>query len=410
MFLALFALLSVTSHAKVYSWQDCVNEATRANAELHSALRERESTRALQSAAAGGYFPEISASAGTGQGVESGDWSRDYTTSLNLKQNLFSGFGTTGKYRQAVFNTQAADAALQLAKAKLSFELKSAFQGLYYSKRYYTLAQDIVRRRRENLRLVELRYESGRENKGSVLLAKAYFDQATLDELTALHNIDVAKAQLAKAIGLDDPDDLEISGDGVPMNDIPTQDPSLKHLALKTPEHLQAVAEASAAQQAVKSSRSVFFPSLDLTASIGDHGDDWYPEHEHWSVGMTLTLPLFNGFKDSSNYRSSAALSGAAESNRQTADRAALAKLKDAHHTYVESVTKLKVDQSFREAAVVRAEIARNKYNSGLLTFDNWDTIETDLVGREKNYLQSVQNRVVNEAAWEQAQGKGVIP
>ncbi|MGZ3696004.1 MAG: TolC family protein, partial [Bdellovibrionota bacterium] len=67
------------------------------------------------------------------------------------------------------------------------------------------------------------------------------------------------------------------------------------------------------------------------------------------------------------------------------------------------------VDQGFRDAATVRAEIARTKYNNGLQTFEDWDTIENDLITRQKAYLQSKRARVTAEAAWEQAQGIGVL-
>jgi outer membrane protein TolC len=87
-----------------------------------------------------------------------------------------------------------------------------------------------------------------------------------------------------------------------------------------------------------------------------------------------------------------------------------LVRLKQAWAGYVESEEKLKVDQAFLEAAVLRAEIARSRYNNGLMSFEDWDRIENDLIQRQKTVLQSQRDRVTAEAAWEQAQGKGVIP
>jgi outer membrane protein len=84
--------------------------------------------------------------------------------------------------------------------------------------------------------------------------------------------------------------------------------------------------------------------------------------------------------------------------------------LKQTYASYAESAEKLKVDQAFLDAAFTRAEIARSKYNNGLMSFEDWDRLESDLIQRQKNFLQSQRDRVVAEAAWEQAQGKGVIP
>ena len=90
--------------------------------------------------------------------------------------------------------------------------------------------------------------------------------------------------------------------------------------------------------------------------------------------------------------------------------RTGLIKLKQAHAAFIEAHQKMEVDRAFSEATLAREKIARAKYNNGLLTFDNWDIIENDLINRQKASLQSQRDRVIAEAAWEQAQGKGVIP
>jgi outer membrane protein TolC len=91
-------------------------------------------------------------------------------------------------------------------------------------------------------------------------------------------------------------------------------------------------------------------------------------------------------------------------------DRQTLPKLKQMYRAFVESLEKLKVDRDFLEAASVRAEIARSKYNNGLLSFEDWDIIENDLITKQKTYLQSERDVILAEAAWQQTRGKGIIP
>jgi outer membrane protein TolC len=68
------------------------------------------------------------------------------------------------------------------------------------------------------------------------------------------------------------------------------------------------------------------------------------------------------------------------------------------------------VDEDFLKAANARAEIARSKYSNGLMSFEDWDIIENDLINRQKAVLQSRRDRVTAEAAWEQVLGNGAIP
>jgi outer membrane protein TolC len=198
--------------------------------------------------------------------------------------------------------------------------------------------------------------------------------------------------------------------DDIPLSDPPEMRPDFPAIADETPDLRTAEAQERSARAEIRSSRSYFFPRLDLGGAAGRTGDSFFPEDNHWSVGVTLTVPLFDGGRDW--YGSKGAVSSweASLQNRLSVRRQLLSKLEQLFHAYVEAIAKLRVDQSFRDAAVLRAEVARRKYNNGLLSFDDWDVIENDLIARQRSSLLSERDRVIAEAAWEQGQGKGVIP
>jgi outer membrane protein TolC len=172
---------------------------------------------------------------------------------------------------------------------------------------------------------------------------------------------------------------------------------------------MTAIGQEDSAKASVTVAASNFYPSLNLTGTVGKFGPEFYPDQDRWSLGVTLSLPIFTGGRDYYGYKSAVSSRAAATYNIPKVRKDTLDKLKQAFVAFVEAVEKLKVDTSFKYAAQVRAEIARKKYNNGLLTFEDWDIIENDLITREKTYLQSRRDRGLSEASWEQAQGKGVI-
>lgn len=261
--------------------------------------------------------------------------------------------------------------------------------------------------------MVRLRYESGRENKGSALLSGANLNQARYDLIVAENTRRSAKAALAAVLALDlpeaDPEAVEFVGN------VPTQPPgtvpSFLDLLPTVPEHLRAVASQEAAEFNTVVARGAFFPIVDLTASIGRNSLlDFSPDTRAWSLGFRITVPLFNGLSNFGSLRNAASNQRAATFSRFSIDRGQITQLVQTYNRYVEATTKLKVDQSFRDAALVRADIGRRKYNNGLLSFEDWDVIENDLINRQRTYLQSKRDRVVAEAAWERAQGRSVFP
>ncbi len=399
----------------VYSWQSCIDMARQNNADVIAATENYKATKSNERAARQPFMPEVSVSMGGSRGDENIDGNpattpgEGYNVFAEAKQNLFSGFKDYANLKQAKYNTAAVDANLRIIKARISFELKSSYQSLMYAKEFNKLTQDIIHRRQDNMRLVELRWENGRENKGSLLLARTYYKQAEYDDLVARNSQYSSRANLARALGIDEAEDFDIVGE------IPTSTPpprtNMRELATTTPEHQQVVAQAEAADYGLMSTRSTFYPSLDIYANVKKQDTHLFPERqENWSVGFNVSFPLFRGFGDINRIRSASHTATQAYVNRVSVDRMLLAKVTNAYNNYVEAVARFELNHAFREATLVRAEIARNKYNNGLLSFEDWDVIESDLINRQKDYLSSLRDRTIAEAAWEQALGQGVIP
>ena len=399
--------LPVVAAAETLSWEACVTMTAQQNAALRAAYDNVRAAEHLARSAFGGYLPSVSASAGRTK-YDYSTSSSTYTASVTATQNLFAGFKDQAGVEQAEANKAAADAALRIARAQASFDLKSAFAALRYAQDSQKLADDIVRRREENLRLVELRFEGGRENKGSFFLSRASASQARYERLQAQHALWVAQESLARVLGKDEARTIDILGN-VPEAPPPAT-VALDTLLPRTPEYEQALAQEKAAEADVRIARSGLLPTLNLTGTAGRQGESWVPNDHRNSAGVSLTVPIYSGGKDYYATKGAAASLAAAQANRENTVRTLRTKLQQGYTGYVQAEEKRRVDLEFVEAAATRAEIARSKYNNGLLSFEDWDIIENDLISRQKAALVSQRDRITAEASWEQAQGAGAIP
>ena len=410
---SLLLLLAISSSlwaSEKMSWENCVREAMSANSELSAAKNSLQSLIYLEKGSRSGFLPAVYAT--TGVSYDSTSLPKSYSTSVEAKENLFSGFSDSAKMDQAKFSRLSAEATLDTAKAKVSYELKVAFMGLVYSQRYIKLTEDIIKRREANLRLVQLRFESGRENIGSLNLSKAYLAQSKYDHVQAINSLQIYQAQLAQVLGRDNYDDIEVEG-SVPTTKPQFEDTrqmNFKELASIIPDIKKASFDEQSALAGIDLSKSTFFPSLNLTQTVSRIGRESTNTSNTWSVGASITFPLFDGGKDYYSYKSSSEIYRGAKFTKKSVEESSITKLKDAYRTYVEGVMKLDVDQAFVVAAESRERIAKAQYNNGLTTFIDWDNIENDLINRQKSFLQTEKERVTAEAAWEQALGRGVIP
>ena len=393
-----------------FTWEGSVRQAAAVNPDLRVARDNLRAAEMDERGAGSGFLPTLS---GNATRLETSSNTTTTTTpdssaALTASQNLFAGFRDQASVAQARANRAVAEANLRTARARLSFDLKSAFAALRTAGDALVLSTDIVRRREQNLRLVELRYESGRENKGSLFLSQATLSQARFESLQAEQALRVAQAQFARVLGRDNPQTMRLTGE-VPIIAPPAQ-VDFAQAVKETPDQQRALAQVEAAKAGVDIASSTFWPSLDLSGTASRTGDDWQLDDRRNSVSLSLTVPIFSGGKDYYGVRSAGAKESAAEATREGLIRQLRAQLEQAYAGYVQAVAKLSVDEDFLKAASARAEIARSKYSNGLMSFEDWDIIENDLINRQKAVLQSRRDRVTAEAAWEQALGNGAIP
>lgn len=391
-------------------WSEGLKEVSKFNPEILLAKNLLQSSQFQEKAAKSGFLPKVAASAGTNYGTSSVNVQAVKTNSLALTavENLFSGYSDSLKLNQAQYTREGWEASLQSALAKASYDYKSAFMNLLYAQKYILLANDIIKRREANFKLVQLRFESGRENIGSLHLSKAYLAQAKYDYLIATNALSLAQSQLAKVLGRSEYEGLEVSGT-VPVTNPHANKLSFKDLVFTTPEYQRALTEEKISLAAIDSANANFYPGLNLSQSIGRANRDSGAWINTWSIGAEISFPLFDGGKDYYASKSSHELYRASVMSKRNIQDGGVVKLKDAYAKYIEAIAKLEVDQAFVEAGSFRERIAKEKYNNGLLTFDEWDIIENDLIARQKALVQAERERVVAEALWEQVQGKGVL-
>jgi outer membrane protein TolC len=404
-------LLPAFGGAETLSWEDCVALARSQNPAVLAAQKSVQASVFAERGSRSTYFPAINGTVSHGRSGRKTDTtdtnSQSYTLGLHASWNLFNGLADAARVDQAQAARLTAEETLREAKANASLELAQGFARLVHAQEYIKLADQIVKRREDNLSLVQLRFENGSENKGSLLLSQSNLSQAKLDALAARNALLTARAALAKAIGKDEREDFFVTG-SQPVTAPPAQ-PAFEEIAKQTPDYVRSLASEKTADAAVKIARAGFLPTLGMSGKRERSGPTSFSGTDSWEAGITLTIPLFNGGRDYYATKSAVESRESAVLTTENRLRDKVLTLSQSFATFVEAVEREKVDTGFAEASSTRAMIARQKYNNGLISFEDWDGIENDLINRQKNLIQSQRDRVTAEAAWQQAQGSSSI-
>ena len=390
--------------AAVLTWQEGIREAAQYNPDLTAARYSAAGARARYQGSYSPLLPQLSASASSGVSDSS---SESHSAGFSLKQNLFSGGRNRASINQTQAQWDAAEASVSAMKAQVGFELKSAFAQLLFVQELLALTEKIDRRREENVDLVKLRYEAGREHQGSYLRIKASAAQARFEVAQAGRAQRGAQREMGRGMGREAPDGISVGGEfGIrPLEPAP----DIGRAAQTTPAHREADAQAQAAGAGVGIAKSRYLPAVDAVGSAGLKSSKWPPDESAWSAGIALTFPFFPGGKTVFDVKEAKAEQARALANLRTVDDKTAAELESRFAALQDAVERVAVRREVLEAADLRSEIARAQYTTGLLSFQDWDLIENDLIDNQKTMLATLRDAVLAEAAWERALGKGPI-
>lgn len=393
------------------AWNEALTEATRNNPTLRAARESLEKARQLSNAGYKGFLPQVSANAGynrTNSGAIAGV-GEQYSMGVTATQNLFNGFRDYATVQQARAVRDSSEWSLQVQKLKLQRDLKAGFAQLLYSQDLQAFKQRVEKRRKDNADLVELRFEGGRENKGSLLRAKAQYHQAQFEVNETSRNRLANQRQFAQLLGRDTSDGLVVRGE--PTTKAPSASaPDFKSLVAKHPSFLQSDADKSAAEAAVTNAVGDFLPTFALSGTVSRVGADFPPKSDRWSVDANLSIPIFNGAANIFGVRAAKSDERRAIVNLESQRLQLLSTMEARWADLKNAIDRLAIQKEFVKAVEVRAEISRSQYSTGIIRYNDWDIIENDLILQQSRLFDSQRDALIAEADWDQASGQEVQP
>ncbi|ABB23382.1 TolC family protein [Pelodictyon luteolum] len=412
--LLFLGLAPAVLHAEeAVSWRGCVMEARARHPDLASSralLRQAEAERLL---AGSTLLPSlgVTGSVTTGGTVGSGasGASSLFSYSVTARQLLYDGRKNSKLRDASAESVKARESSMAGVSADVRFVLRSAFTELLKAQEMVELSSDIALRRKNNARLIALRYRAGREHIGSLRRAEADLAAAEFEVAQASRGLVLARCVLSSALGRRERSPLRVAGSFTAPVPETRLAPDFQAIARRNPLVVELEAVRNAAGYSLAAAESAFAPELYLRSSAGrSETSDWPPENVSLHAGVELVVPIYEGGAG----RARVAGARAALSGKDAAVESGMLQVLDlleaSWKQFVDARERLTVQKKYLDAAVERSSIADAQYSNGLISFDDWVIIEDNLVSAKKEFLNAGGNLWIAEAQWIQAKGGGL--
>ena len=402
--MAVLLALTTSLHAaeQPLTWEDCVRLTAMHSPSLAAASANVDAASSAISIERSALFPQLSASSSV---LQSGahEETTTYGASLNVEQLLFSGGSKKAAVRSAVAGLDSEIALQTSLRSDVTYALRSAFVDVLHAKKRVALLAKIEARRADNLELVELRYEGGREHNGSVASSQASLFDAQVKGKQAVRSVSVKRLILARQMGLNAlPVELVVEGSLIQVS--PSEAVDLEAIAQDVPAYRASQAAFVRAEAQLSEVRGGYWPDVSLVGSVGRSGEDTFDD-DYYFAGIKLSWPIWSGGQTRHEVCKARAVLQAAAADRNDVLNERVRMLAEVQQAFADAVDNVEVQTKYAEAAELRAQISRQQYEGGLLSFENWIVIEDDLIAKTEQLLDARKSALMAEAAWQWVTG-----
>jgi multidrug efflux system outer membrane protein len=378
------------------------------NQNLAAAVARFEQARDLAAAARSGYYPQLTAG-----GTPTGDFNRQ-RTSVNEPQNgqpagaahtydtftapIYLGWEVDlwGRVRRqseaAHANFIASADDLESAKLDVGAEVADDYFSLRTLDDEYALIARTVETYQRSLELTQNRRRGGIVSDLDVAQAATQLHTAEAE----LPDIQLRRAQTLHALAVicgQSPVDFFIatnSSSAAAIPDIPASLPS--ELLEHRPDIAASERRMAAANADIGVAKSAFFPAIRINGLAGFQSIDsssWFSwPSRFWSVGPSVQLPLFTGGLNRANLAVAHAAYVEMVANYRQTVLGAFGNVEDelaAQHLLADEWNAENLALASARQAL---EIANNRYKSGLVTYLDVATAQTDALNHEQATVQ----------------------
>jgi outer membrane protein TolC len=378
-----FGMITTPHSSLAATWADIRTKAQKAPS-IISAHLDVESAMTGVDASRAGFFPRVFSSLQANRSRdEQYKFTRNsFSAALTLEQTLFSSGRDQANYEAASASLEAAQFSLKEASAALRSELSKAWNRALFYDHLAILNQETINRRQSNLQIVKLRYASGRESKGSLLLTENAEQRAKVEYKDAARKSEIARRDLGVLAGMEISESEPLSGN--------LADDTWKPPTHATSRDLKIVinqARLNAAVALSNAAHAKYLPELSLNATAKKSASPDLPLKEPlYSAGITMAIPIFDGRK-SADQRAAIIKKNLLEIELTQSKLQSDQTIRTALANFEIARERLIVARKGLEATKLQAEVSRQRYTLGLMSFQDWDAFESALIKAELEVL-----------------------
>ncbi len=334
--------------------------------------------------------------------LTSGQLVRDQTDGFSLGLNtgvtVFDGFNNTNSLKQARVNLEANNYDLDRTKQTVVFNVVQNFLQVILDQERIRIQQENVTAQQQQLTRIEEFTNVGTRPISDLYQQQATLASAELRLLEAERALQLSETRLIQVLQLDPLGDYEFtapnSSETVPTPQMYNPQELLRSALSERADLRAQEASIAAADLGIKLAKSSQMPRVSLSGSTGsnytsrstDGFGSQIDDNRSESVGINLSVPIFNGFQTRTNIERARVQYNNAQLEMQNLQQSIALDVRQAYLDYQTDLKRLETTEKQLRASEQALAVEQERYNVGASTL-------VELTQARATYVEALSGR-----------------
>jgi outer membrane protein TolC len=285
--------------------------------------------------------------------------------------------------------------------------VKQAYYGYLQAKMSRDVALETVNQFQQHYEIAKVFFETGKTSKIDVTSAEVNLSNAKINLLKAENALRIGKITLTNAMGIINAPEYEIKDDLAYRPYEVSFEEALRNAYKNRPDLLSTLKKKEGLEKTIDLNRKGYLPVLSGGAAYGYYGDtgnDLVMDKE-WSVGVTLTFPLFTGLSTKYQVDEAKANLDVLKANEDLLMQKVYLQVETAYLSLKEAAERISAGEIIVKQAEETVELAKGRYSAGVGSSIEITDAMITLNNAKMTYITALSDCSVAQANLEKAMG-----
>ena len=428
----LISLISISpaKAQKQWSLRECCDYAVEHNISIKQQQNQCRQQELQLSTAKNSRLPDLSASMGQnfsfGRGLtQENTYTNTNTSSTSLQLGtsvpLFTGFQIPNQIKLAKLNLEGATADLEKAKNDIRMQVAEAYVQILYNMEFADVARRQIDIDSAQVARLEAFVKNGKAAEAELSQQRATLANSRLTATQADNNTRLSILTLTQLLELPSPEGFSIVRPDIntlpSLNSLTTPDQIYAEALGVKPEILSQQLKLKGSEHSIKIAQAANYPTLSLSGGVGtnyyttsgfksDAFGKQLKNNFSQSIGLNLSIPIFNRFQTRNNVRSARIDLENQQLQLDNTKKALYKEIQQVYYNALNARTKEEASLQATQSTKDAFQLMQAKYENGKATITEFNESKNTYLKSESDLIQARYENLYQNALIDFYRGK----